>query len=125
MLGSGDSLPVLMHVTYLAHLLAVRSLASQQAEGLARETMRLYQYTLTCTGLAPNYLLRARLRPNRYCACAERVAFGDSTSKEKLARAGLIFLWTYFRLTGIFQDLAILNSTSPKKISPRRRPTFT
>ena len=29
MLGSGDSVPVLMHVTYLAHLLTVCSLASQ------------------------------------------------------------------------------------------------
>ena len=57
---SGDSVLVLMHVTYLAHLLCT-----------------YIQYILTCTGLAPRLLLRARLRPTRYCACAERVALGD------------------------------------------------
>ena len=41
----------------------------------------MYVYTayLTCTGLAPRLLLRARLRPTRYCTCAERVALVEST----------------------------------------------
>ena len=61
--GSGDSVLVLVHVTYFAHLLC------------------MYQYILTCTGLAPRVLLRARLRPTRYCACAEHVLSRKNAQK--------------------------------------------
>ena len=64
MLGSDDSVLVLMHdiVTYLAYLLTVCILAST---------------FLHAQTSPPDYLLRARLRPNHYSACAERVALGD------------------------------------------------
>ena len=53
MLGSGDSVLVLMHVTYLAHLLTVRSLASQGIGGSGSRDYASYQYILICTRLAP------------------------------------------------------------------------
>ena len=55
MLGSGDSVLVLMHVTFLAHLLTVCSLATQTLSasgGSGSQDHAFYQYILTCTGLA-------------------------------------------------------------------------
>jgi len=85
MLGSGDSVPVLMHVTYLAHLLTVCSLASQTLSAIGGSGSRDYASLLAhSTGLRPHSGLGSA--PNRYCARAERIALGDqveSTSKKK------------------------------------------
>ena len=114
MLGSGDSVPVLMHVSYLpCTSTQLCSLASQTLSASGESGLVSYPdpfperivitcdaitivrgkglgTRLSCLGLArelhhvqaspPDHLLRARLHPNRYCACAERVALGTGGS---------------------------------------------
>ena len=67
---------------------------------------RLCIFTSTFSHASPpDYLLRARLHPDRYCARAERVAPETSRKyvQKKLARAGRNFFWNHFRLRLFFK----------------------